>query len=333
MFEAGLFDRVPGGSETANVTSAAHTQLAQDIAAQGLVLLKNTNGLPLSSVTKIAVIGTVASTSPIVCGTGSGSVPYSDTQLITALEGITSRAGGGITVSYNDGSNQSSAVSLAGSSDVAIIVVGVNCGEFADRSTLALPSGQGDNLITAVAAVKKTIVVVIAPAQILMPWANNANVAAILYFGIPGMEQGNALAKVLFGDVNPSGKMPFTIAASAGDYVPSGPGGSTVNYDEKLLIGYRGFDSRGATPLYPFGHGLSYTTFNYSNLSASQTSISFTLTNSGSLAGAEVAQLYLGFPASAGEPPKVLKGFKKVTLGAGASTPVSLSLTNDDLST
>jgi beta-glucosidase len=337
MFKAGLFDRAPSGSTGANVTSTAHTQTAQDVAAQGMVLLKNTNNvLPLStSVTKIALIGTAASTSPIVCGGGSGSVPYSDTQLITALEGLTSRAGGGITVSYNDGSTQSSAVTLASSSDVAIVVVGVNATEGSDRTTLALSSTQGDSLITAVAGANaKTIVVLYAPCQVLMPWATNSNVASILYGGIPGQEQGNALAKVLFGDINPGGKLPFTIASNASDYVPSAPGsGSSVPYSENLLVGYRGFDSRGVTPLYPFGHGLSYTSFSYTNLSATSSTVSFTLTNTGSRAGAEVAQLYLGFPSSAGEPPKQLKGFKKVVLAAGANQPVTFALATEDLST
>lgn len=481
MFQAGLFDRAPTGSTGANVTSPAHTQTAQDVAAQGLVLLKNTNNvLPFNtSVTKIAVIGTTASTNPIVCGGGSGSVPYSDTQLITVLEGITSRAGGGITVSYaagdsagnpvptqnlrtpgganglqgqyynnttmsgspvltrtdanvnfnwnggspgtgvnstnwsarwtgslippttgnytlslgsDDGSRLyvggvlkidnwgdhadqtlstnmsltsgqsysieiqyyqagglsncnfkwitptdqafSEATTLASQSDVAVVVVGCNATEGSDRSTLALPGTQ-DGLISAVAgANSKTIVVVYAPCQILMPWATNSNVTSILYGGVPGQEQGNALAKVLFGDINPAGKLPFTIAVNTSDYVPSAPGtGSTVPYSENLLVGYRGFDSRGVTPLYPFGHGLSYTSFSYTNLSATSSSVSFTLTNTGSRAGAEVAQLYLGFPTSAGEPPKQLKGFKKVSLGAGASQVVTFPLTSEDLST
>jgi beta-glucosidase len=480
MFQAGLFDRAPTGSTGANVTSAAHTQTAQDVAAQGIVLLKNTNNvLPFSSVTKIAVIGTAASTNAIVCGGGSGSVPYSDTQLITALEGITSRAGGSITVGYaagdsngnpvpsqylktpggatglqgqyynnttmtgtpvltrtdanvdfnwngaspgtgvnstnwsakwtgslippttgnytlslgsDDGSRLyvggvlkidnwgdhgdqivsttmsltagqsysieidfyqagggsncnfrwltptdqafSAATTLASQSDVAVVVIGCNATEGSDRTDLAFPNNQ-DALITAVAGVNsKTIVVMYAPCQMLMPWANNSNVASILYGGIPGQEQGNALAKVLFGDINPSGKLPFTIASSTGDYVPSAPGtGSTVPYSENLLVGYRGFDSRGVTPLYPFGHGLSYTTFSYTNLNATSSSVSLTLTNTGSRAGAEVAQLYLGFPSSAGEPPKQLKGFKKVMLGAGTNQPVTFALSTDDLST
>ena len=191
---------------------------------------------------------------------------------------------------------------MAGSSNVAIVVLGCNASEGSDRSSLSFPSGQGDSLIKAVAAANsKTIVVMYAPCQMLMPWATNANVAAILYGGIPGMEQGNALAKVLFGDVNPSGKLPFTIAANASDYNPSAPGtGSTVPYSENLLVGYRGFDQNSKTPLYPFGHGLSYTIFSYSNLSATSSSVSFTVTNTGSRSGAEVAQLYLGFPSSAG---------------------------------
>ena len=482
MFKRGIFDRAYSGSKDANVQTAAHTQLAQDVAAQGMVLLKNTNNvLPLTSTVKsIAVIGSVGSVNPVVAGGGSGHV--NNSYVVTALQGITSRAGTGVSVQYvqgdtppvtvpsqylktpggatglqgqyyntndltgspvltrtdanvnfdwgagspasgvnsdnfsirwtgtltppstgtytlaltsDDGSrlyvnsvlqidnwgahgNQTRSVhmsltggqaysieidyceygggancqftwnppaaytdaaNLAGQSDVAVVVVGLACGEGSDREDLYLPNNQ-DALISAVAAANsKTIVVVYSPAQILMPWASQA--PAILFGFMPGQEVGNALAKVLYGDVNPSGKLPITIAQNNSDYNPSSISSALdITYSEGLMMGYRGFDNRNVTPLYPFGHGLSYTSFGYSSLAitpasanmSSNVNVTFNLTNNGSRAGAEVAQLYLGFPASTGEPPKQLKGFSKVMLNAGQTQPVTLTLTPDDLS-
>ncbi len=335
MFAAGLFDRPPDGSRTANVRSTAHTTFARNAGAQSMVLLKNTNNaLPLtSSVTRIAVIGSRASTSPVVGGGGSGSVNGGTT--VTALSGITSRAGGGVTITYTDGSNTTTAANNASNADVAIVVVGLNSTEGSDRANLSLPSGN-DTLITTVAAANpRTIVIVYSPAQVLMPWANNSSVGAILWGGLPGEQQGNALADVLYGDVNPSGKMPFTFATNS-TYAADVSSSSTINYSEGLNIGYRYFDTNNITPLYAFGHGLSYTTFTYSNLSTSvsgnNATVSVEVTNSGSRAGAEVAQLYLGFPSSAGEPPQVLRGFRKITLAAGATQTVTFNLTPEELS-
>jgi beta-glucosidase len=334
MFAAGLFDRNPTGSRTANVRTTAHTQFARDASAQSLVLLRNNNNiLPLtSSVNSIAVIGAQASTSPVVGGGGSGAVQGGTTS--TALAGITSRAGSGVTITYADGSNSTTAANNAAAADVAVVVVGLSSSEGSDRSSFNLPSGQ-DSLISAVAAANpNTIVVVYSPAQVLMPWNNS--VAAVLWGGLPGEQQGNALADVLFGDVNPSGKLPITFASSSSNYPAAVSSSSTISYSEGLNVGYRHFDADSITPMYAFGHGLSYTTFTYSNLSASASgtnvTASVTVTNSGSRAGAEVVQLYLGFPSSAGEPPQVLRGFQKVSLAAGASRTVTFSLTSEELS-
>ncbi|MBN1411109.1 MAG: glycoside hydrolase family 3 C-terminal domain-containing protein [Spirochaetales bacterium] len=335
MFEAGLFDRKPEGSTSANVTSPSHTQTAQDMAAQGLVLLKNTgNFLPLGgSIKKIALIGEAADSRPIVTGGGSGNVPYTYMQLVTAKEGIKDRAGSQFDVAYDAGTVPGRATSVAAGADIAVVVVGVNSSEAFDRLSLSLPADHGNRLIKSVAAARKTIVVVYSPAQVLMPWADDPNIVAILWGGLPGQEQGNALAKILFGDINPSGKLPLTFAEKAADYVPAGPEhGRTVWYSERLLIGYRGFDSRNTAPLFPFGHGLSYTTFGYSDLQCSSTSVTFMLTNTGIRDGAEVAQLYLGFPESAGEPPRQLKGFKRIFLNAGKSQAIDIPLTDNELS-
>jgi beta-glucosidase len=343
MFQAGLFDHQNTGNLNSNVTSTAHALFAREVAAEGTVLLQNNGGLlPLntSSIHSIAVIGSVASVSPISTGAGSAAVnlPYN----ITPLAGITSRAGSGITVTYSqgDGASVSAAAQLASTSDVAIVCVGQQTSEGSDRASLSLPNGQ-DALVEAIAAVNSnTIVVMYSSSATLMPWASQ--VAAVLYAGYPGQENGNALAEVLFGDVNPSGKLPVTIPANASDICAGTPAQwpgllGHVSYSEELQVGYRWYDANNVTPLFPFGFGLSYTTFGYSNLTvgavspSGQVQIGFDLTNTGTLTGAEVPQLYLGFPAAAGEPPKLLKGFQKVTLSPEQTQHVTFNLDWEDL--
>src|SRR5207253_2257751 len=152
----------------------------------------------------------------------------------------------------------------------------------------------------------------------------------------PGQEDGNAVASVLFGDVNPSGKLPITFPKSMTDTpiqsAAQWPGITQYNdsvgphsiYSEGLLVGYRWYDAKGIQPLFPFGYGLSYTSFGYSALSVTATAtgatVSFTVTNTGKRQGSEVAQVYVGAPAASGEPPKQLKGFQKVSLEPGGST-------------
>jgi hypothetical protein len=237
-----------------------------------------------------------------------------------------------------------SAVAAASQADVAVVVVGLTSGEGWDRTDLFLPCNQ-DALISAVAqANPHTIVVLYTPAQVLLPWADQ--VAAILVGWLPGQEAGNALADVLFGDVNPSGRLPVTFARNAADYPAAEspeqyPGvDGRVFYSEGLRVGYRHFDSRDITPLFPFGHGLSYTTFEYGNLSINPTTIStagmvtvtLAVTNTGSRAGAEVVQFYLGFPPEAGEPPRQLKGLQKIYLQPGETQPVTFTLTPEAFS-
>ena len=342
MFQFGLFDNPPTGNLGSTVTNAVHNQFVRDAAAAGTVLLKNSGSLlPLGpSVHSIAVIGSVSSTSPISVGGGSASVtlPYN----ITPLAGITSRAGGGVTINYaqGDGASVAAAVQQASNSAVAIVCVGQQTSEGSDRANLSLPNGQ-DALISAVAAANpNTIVVVYSSSATLMPWANQ--VAGVLMAWYPGQENGNALAQVLFGDVNPSAKLPVTIPVSS-NQVPASttaqwPGvNGHAAYSEGLQIGYRWYDANNVTPLFPFGFGLSYTTFGYSNLTVSvvspsgQVQIGFDLTNTGNLTGAEVPQLYLGFPAAAGEPPRLLKGFQKITLSPGQTQHVTFNLNWEDL--
>jgi beta-glucosidase len=239
-----------------------------------------------------------------------------------------------------DDPNQEAAA-LASQVDAAIVVVGANSGEGGDRQNLDVSD------VALLASVEKAsshvIVVVYNPAQVLLPWVDQ--VQAILMGWIPGQEAGNALADVLFGEVNPSGKLPVTFAYSGSDYpantVEMYPGvNGQVLYSEGLQVGYRHFDSQDIQPKFPFGYGLSYTTFDYSNLTITPNTLemdgSVTLTaqvkNTGTRAGAEVVQLYLGFPNETGEPPSQLKGFQKILLQPGEAKTVTFRLTPADYS-
>lgn len=234
----------------------------------------------------------------------------------------------------DDDANEEAAA-VAGQVDTAIVVVGAASSEGADRQNLSVANQP---LIEAVSrANAKTVVVVYNPAQVLLPWAGQ--VPAILIGWIPGQEAGNALADVLFGDVNPSGKLPVTFAGDESDYPANTaemyPGkNGQVLYSEGLSVGYRHFDSQDIEPLYEFGYGLSYTTFEYDNLSINpaqvaadgSVTVSVDIKNVGQRAGAEVAQLYLGFPTETSEPPRQLKGFQKVTLQPGEMRRVWFTL-------
>lgn len=203
MYTIGLFDSAPVGSPTANVTSDAHNRLARDIAAKSIVLLKNDDKiLPLSKPAQSSCIAVIGD-DKTVSGGGSGHV--TPAYIITAAQGISLAVEGtGTTVYYDSGANISQAIQVAAKCDTVVVVVAATSSEGSDRATLALGNGQ-DELVAAVAgANKRTIVSVITPGAILMPWVEN--VAAIVVQWLPGQEAGNALADVLFGLVNPSGR-------------------------------------------------------------------------------------------------------------------------------
>lgn len=238
----------------------------------------------------------------------------------------------GICVHYNDGSDTAAAASLASDADAVLIFVGTTSSEGGDRGDLTL--AEEDDLITAVAAAAGTKVSVIAvtPGALLTPWRDD--VSAILIPFMPGQEYGNAITDVLFGDVNPSAKLPITFpkieneVAFAQEQYPGKNGVSL--YSEGLEVGYRWYAAHGVEPAFPFGHGLSYTNFEYSDLTVEGYTVSCQVKNAGSVDGAEVVQLYLGFPEKAGEPPKALKQFQRVSLSSGEHATVSLQL--DDMS-
>jgi len=237
------------------------------------------------------------------------------------------------------------AVAAARSSDVAVVFVNDVTGEGSDRSTLAIPGDQ-DQLIAAVAAANPpTVVVLNTGSAVLMPWLGK--VAGVIESWYPGQEFGTAIAALLWGDVNPSGRLPMTFPASdaqadasvnfPGTIVPSASGPQpTVSYTEGIDVGYRWYDAMGQTPLFPFGYGLSYTSFRYSGLQVAQAGrgavVHVRVTNTGQRAGADVVELYVGMPAASGEPPRQLKGFARVDLAPGASTEVSFTLSPAALS-
>jgi beta-glucosidase len=228
------------------------------------------------------------------------------------------------------------AVRLARDSDVAVVFASTYENEQRDRASLTLPNDQ-NQLIRAVSAVNpKTIVVLGVAGPVLMPWLGRVDGVVDSYFG--GQEQGNAIANVLFGDVNPSGKLPVTFPRSERQPEQLGienpwdtRGDLTVPYDEGIFVGYRGYDRAGLDPLFPFGYGLSYTSFRYRKLAISRQNgnvrVRFTVRNTGPRTGAEVAQVYVGpLPTSVPTPRKQLAGFAKVQLDPRGRERVTVSL-------
>jgi beta-glucosidase len=350
------------------LSTPEHQDAARRIAEASIVLLKNNGLLPLDSsrVKSIAVIGANAA-AEFAHGGGSANIkaPFE----ITALQGISNRAGANVHITYSPGyiaiagrggrrgggaalvaptANSSNlvadAVAAAKAADVVIFVGGLNHNggydaEGADRPNLKLPGGQDELLQKIVAANPKTVVVLMGGGAVEMgSWLEKT--PAVLYGWYGGMEAGHALANVLFGDVDPCGKLPCTfprqLADSPAHALGAYPGtNDTETYSEGLLVGYRWFDTKNIEPLFPFGHGLSYTTFKYSGLTVTPASdaknpavtVEFELANSGRREGAEVAQVYVqevNPPVT--RPAKELKGFAKVFLKPGEKQKVSVRL-------
>jgi beta-glucosidase len=235
----------------------------------------------------------------------------------------------------------SSAELAARQADVAIVFAGDEEGEGFDRRGLSLPNNQ-DALISKVASANpNTIVVLNTGSAVTMPWLDR--VKGVVEAWYPGQEDGRAIAAVLFGDVNPAGKLPITFPKSAANTPAHDPGqwpgiSGVADYSEGLDVGYRWYDAQHIQPLFPFGYGLSYTTFAVHGLVAAKhlsrggvEKLSVDVTNTGQRVGAEVVQLYVGMPATADEPPQQLKGFQQVTLAPGQTQRVAFTLTRADL--
>ena len=353
-----------------SMNTKEHQQATYDAAAEAIVLLKNQNNLlPLdfSSIKSLAVIGDNATRKH---SNGGLSSEIKAVYEVTPLGALRAKWGDKVDIrfaqgyeklsTFVEGSNngQSSgtfssktqesdallkeAVEVARTSDVALLVCGLNHDydtESFDRLNMDIPYGQVELIQEVVKANPRTIVVMIAGSPLNMAAVDICS-PAIVWAWFNGMEGGNALVDVLSGKVNPSGKMPFTTPVSL-DQSPAHALGNfpgrdlKVNYEEDILVGYRWFDTKGLPVVYPFGYGLSYTTFDYSNLNtdketydqADTIQATFTLTNTGDREGAEVAQLYVSDPVcSVMRPVKELKGFKKVFLKPGESRRITLDI-------
>jgi beta-glucosidase len=365
IYAAGVFDH-PATVQPINATADA--AIAQEIEEQGAVLLKNAgNLLPLNpaGAGSIAIIGSHADVG-VLSGGGSAQVtpvggaaltlppacpPYTPppgglactnaVQIFDPSSPLANIKAAAInaSVTYNDGSDPAAAAALAGSSGVAILFVSDWECEGMDRVDLSFPGNQ-DALVAAVAAANPhTVVVLENGGAHVMPWLGS--VSAVLEAWYPGQRGGTAIANLIFGAVNPSGKLPITFPASVSQLprpiIPT-PSSTTAPFDvdygiEGLDVGYKWYESRNLQPLFAFGYGLSYTTFSISNLQLTPQStpangfqVSFTLKNTGTVAGAEVAQVYLGLPSGFGEPPLRLVGWSKVLLPLGAQQVVTVNV-------
>jgi beta-glucosidase len=363
-FASGIFDN-PQPTQVPDVLRGF--KVAQHVAEESMVLLKNDKGqLPLNAATlkSIAVIGGHADAG-VLSGGGSAQVdaaggnavpdPKSKNDPLAVFSQVIFHPSSplnairelapALQVSFDSGIDLEAAAATAKQADVAIVFVLQHTHEGGDLETLALPDGQ-DALVQKVAAANPhTIVVIESGDPVLMPWAND--VSGIVEAWYPGIRGGEALAKLLFGKTNFSGKLAITFPASDSDlphaFVPTPPGKKPgpidgllspkptfpAVYDEGLKVGYKWFDAKKKKSAFPFGFGLSYTSFTYSDLKATGgeiVEVSFTVRNTGTRAGKEVAQVYLSLPASAGEPPKRLIGWEKVDLQPGESKTVTLKI-------
>ena len=314
----------------------AHHALARRAAAQSIVLLKNENSLlPLAKGEKVAVIGDFAQT-PRYQGAGSSAVnsikvdSFLDCLAESGLNSI-GYAKGFDRQGKPDEALKTEAVQLAKNADVVLLFMGldeIKESEGIDRADMKLVDNQLA-LLAAVAAVNPNVVVVLSAGSSLeSQWVKDCK--ALVYGCLGGQAGAGALVDVLTGAQNPCGKLAETWACSYDDTPAKenfGGDGPTVEYREGLYVGYRYYDTAGVPTAFPFGYGLSYTTFAYSDLKADETGVTLTVTNTGSCAGAEVVQLYVAKPdAKIFRPAKELKGFAKVYLAAGESKTVTIPL-------
>ncbi|KAH7882042.1 glycoside hydrolase family 3 protein [Phlebopus sp. FC_14] len=377
-----------------------HYEVVRQVGAAGTVLLKNEGVLPLNKPKSIILVGSDAGppnagpneyadqggdpTGILAVGWGSGTSNF--TYLVSPYEAIQARARVDQTSVFWDFDNWDldNAGNAVINMEVAIVFVNSDSGEgyitvdgnAGDRKNLTAWH-QGDELILAVAAQNNNTIVVtnsVGP-LILEPWVEHPNVTAILWASLGGNEAGNAIMDILYGNWNPSGRLPYTIAKSPSDYPAQLVLGGTpddilsINYTEGLFIDYRWFDAQNITPRYEFGFGLSYTTFEYSDVSVTTISsrdsaesdlitnwenggatpiaegsttalwlhepayqVTFKVTNTGDVYGGETPQLYVHHPPSANEPPSILKGFTNVALSPGKTGKASITLSRYDLS-
>lgn len=368
-FAAGLFDN-PQRRQSPDIL--AGLDVARRVAERGSVLLKNASEtLPLDAarVRSLAVIGSHADVAVLSGGgsaqvdpPGGNAVPPAPGRMFgmfgapvwhrsSPLKAIRAVAPG-VRVEYNAGTDAASAAALAGKSDAAIVFVNQPATEGYDIASLSLPDNQ-DALVTAVAAANpRTVIVIESGGAVTMPWLNSVKAVVAAWF--PGIQGGEAIANILFGRVNPSGRLPLTFPRSEADLprpelprqpAPSGdkdmvaffPGAPfkvngrkfDLDYTEGLKVGYKWYEAGNKEPLFPFGFGLSYTSYAYSGLKAAagaRPAVSFTVKNTGKRAGRETAQVYATLPEKAGEPFRRLVAWQQVELQPGESKPVTIEI-------
>ncbi|SFU66538.1 beta-glucosidase [Pustulibacterium marinum] len=358
------------GRAKGSISTEAHYKDSYNIAAESIVLLKNeANTLPLQldGVKSIAVIGNNAMKKNALGGFGAGVKTKRE---VTPLEGLKNRLPEGIQINYAEGYQErysenkkavlgditlngpvpindldpkmvEEAVNAAKNSDVAVIFAGSNRDyetEASDRANLDLPFGQKELIEKVLAVNPNTVVVFIAGAPFDIKEVTEQS-KAVVWSWFNGSEGGNALADVLLGTVNPSGKLPWTMPISIDDSpahaTNSFPGDETVSYDEGILVGYRWFDTKNVAPLYPFGYGLSYTNFEMTNPATDKTEyteadtifVSVDVKNTGDVDGKEVVQVYMSKKDSKVQrAAQELKGFNKTTIKVGESNTVTVAI-------
>ncbi|KKM93005.1 hypothetical protein LCGC14_1212730, partial [marine sediment metagenome] len=339
-----------GDSEFYNKEKIAcieHTEIALEAARKSIVLLKNKNSLlPLTrnEIKQIAIFGELATT-PNIGDHGSSRVypPY----VITPLEGIKNIVGNTINIIFNEGKDLEIVKKLANNSDVSIIVAGYGHqdeGEGSgtrertgDRKSLRLHE-KDEKLILAAASVNENCIVVLEGGGPIITESWRNKISAILMSWYPGMEGGTALGEILFGDINPSAKLPAVFPKSE-DQLPYFDA-TTTSIEYGYYHGYKLMDKEGYDPAFPFGYGLSYTTYSYDNLRIDKNSmnsdgeiqISIDVSNTGNMEGEEIVQMYIGYKnPSIDRPVKDLKGFTKVLLTPGEMKTLNLNLKAKDL--
>lgn len=361
MFKTNMIDAKRKKGE---YNTKQHRQTAQKIAEEGIVLLKNQSGfLPLNKnvVKNIAVIGYNAERKQSM---GGGSSQVRAWYEITPLQGIKDLVGDRVNITYAKGFNIvrgakadnnliQEAVNAASKADAVIYVGGWTHGynyavwndnaydaESVDKPDMMMPFGQDELLKTVLKANPKTAVVLMGGGAVDMrSWIDTA--PAIVQAWYPGMEGGNALAKILFGEINPSGKLPMTFPKKLEDHgshalgeFPGDTAKLVVHYNDDIYVGYRYYDTYKVEPQFAFGHGLSFTTFSYDDLKLSGTNksltASFTIKNTGKIAGAEIAQVYVSQDRPRlPRPVKELKGFQKIFLQPGEQKTITITLDED----
>lgn len=311
-----------------DVDFGAHHILALEVARQGAVLLKNEESILPLSADDVVLIGHMAGEMRYQ---GSGSSHINPTKLVQLTDVLPNVPW----LACCDGTGRVTEEALAQATEaakqkrIAVVVAGLPDAyesEAFDRDSMALPEGHNRMIEAVAAANPNTVVVLLGGSPMELPWEDK--VKAILYMGLPGQAGGQAMADLLTGSVNPSGKLSESWPISDDDVVSKETfGQKNTEYREGIYVGYRYYDKAGKAVRYPFGHGLSYTSFAYSNLQVADRTVAVSVTNNGTVPGAEVVQLYIASPLDGlARPEKELKGFTRVELQPGESRTVSFEL-------